>query len=63
MDIKHYPPHNGGGFTADEVRKNVPTVFTDVTCPWCGKLQPEAATQYLGGPCVRCGGLTSGAQG
>ena len=58
MNLKHYPKHDGSGFTPDEVRKNLPIIYTDVICPFCEKLQPVAATHYLGGPCIRCGKLT-----
>jgi len=60
MTFHMYPKNNVEGFTADEVRRGIPWIYTDVECPRCGKLQPVAMTHYVGGPCVRCGGLTSG---
>lgn len=51
---------NGDGFTADEIKRGIHTLYMDVTCPWCKKEQPVAMTGYIGGPCVRCGGRTDG---
>ena len=56
---RFYPPDNG--FTADDVRNGRMWVYADVECPHCGKVQPVAATQYVGGPCVQCGQLTASA--
>ena len=56
MSYKIYPPPEG--FTAEELRRDLHWVYTDVTCPHCGKEQPVAATRYVGGRCVRCGELT-----
>ena len=67
MNIKIYPNPSSssrdGSYSSDDIRRGVHWVNADVTCPHCGKLQPMAATHYLGGPCVRCGKLTSGEQG
>jgi hypothetical protein len=61
--FKMYPKTHGQdrGFSADEVRRGIPWVYTDVTCPHCQKVQPVAATSYVGGPCVACGQLTGAA--
>ena len=56
MKFKTYPPAEG--YTAEQIRKGHHWIDTDVTCPHCGKVQPMAATQYFGGTCVECGGLT-----
>ena len=57
--IKFYPKFNGlaedRGFTAEEIKHGDHWLYADVTCPHCGKLQPVAATGYVGGPCVQCG--------
>lgn len=62
MSIKLYSDHNKRGdetaFTADEVRRGIPWLYADIECPHCGKVQPVAATSYVGGPCVCCGELT-----
>lgn len=42
-----------------EVEKGHTWLYTDVTCPHCGKEQPVAMTRYVGGPCIRCGELTA----
>ena len=57
MRIKLYPKHNAvsDGFSADEVLNGIPWLYADIECQHCGKIQPVAATHYLGGPCVRCG--------
>jgi len=64
MEIKTYPSFisekHDGSYTAEEVRRGYVGLHTDIACPWCGKLQPLAATQYVGGPCCCCGKLTSG---
>jgi len=60
MNIKIYPKDNGEGFSADEIRAGHHWVYSDVTCPHCGKVQPMAATRYMGGPCCACGKLTNG---
>ena len=61
--IKFYPKFNGRaedrGFTADEIKRGDHWLYADVTCQNCGKVQPVAATSYVGGPCVRCGELTT----
>lgn len=56
--MRTYPPHEG--YTADEIRRGWHWVHTDVTCEACGKVQPVAATHYVGGPCVQCGEPTIG---
>jgi phage FluMu protein Com len=55
-----YPPPEG--FTAEQLRHGDHWIYTDVECPHCGKVQPVAATQYVGGPCVQCGELTGAAE-
>lgn len=62
MELKTYPNATSldGSYTAEEIRCGLHWVNTDVTCPICGKVQPVTATHYIGGPCVRCGALTSG---
>lgn len=52
---KHHLPDGENGYTADEIRRGVHWLYTDVTCGHCGKVQPVAATGGVGGPCVRCG--------
>ena len=54
---RFYPPPDG--FSADDVRKGRMWLYADVECGHCGKVQPVAATQYVGGPCVQCHELTS----
>lgn len=62
MKLTTYPKHGDEGFSADEIRRGVHWLHTDVECPHCGKVQPVPATRYLGGPCVVCGELSSGAK-
>lgn len=58
---KTTPDFDGNrGFSEEEVRKGHIWVYADITCPRCGKVQPVAATSYLGGPCCRCGNRTDG---
>lgn len=67
MNITQYPKANGPeesrGFSADEIRRGIHTLYMDVTCPQCGKEQSVAQTGYIGGPCCRCGGFTDGRNG
>ena len=55
MHYRQYPKHNGPeedrGFTAEEIRKGIHTIYADYECPECGKVQPVAA----GNICKRCG--------
>ena len=61
MSFTIYPNSSGdGSYTTDEVRNGWTWLHTDVTCPHCGTVQSVTATHYQGGPCVRCGKLTSG---
>ena len=68
MKIKTYGKNNfygdpsdpESGYSAAELERNLHLVTTDVECPWCGKLQAMLDTVYFGGPCKRCGKLTSG---
>ena len=67
MKLKTYPNisrvgdlSSEGSYSANEIRLGIHWIHTDVTCPHCGKEQPVAVTGYIGGPCVRCGELTSG---
>jgi len=53
MAYRFYPPDEG--FSADEIKRGLHWVYADVECPHCGKVQPVAATTYVGGPCVQCG--------
>lgn len=53
---KIYPPKEG--LTADELTKGHHWLYTDIECPHCGYNQAVANTQYVGGPCMRCGELT-----
>lgn len=51
---KQYPKHNGAdadrGFTVEEIKKGIHTIYADNECPLCGRVQPVAA-----GPlCQRC---------
>lgn len=67
MRIKFYPKHSpsigqDAGFSADEIKRGIHWIYADIECPHCGKLQAVANTSYLGGPCIRCGQLTSGKQ-
>lgn len=63
MKIDIYGSHkwHNDGYSAEELKKGMHWATTDVTCPWCGKVQPIMGTSYVGGPCCRCGKLTSGA--
>lgn len=56
MKVDFYPKPEG--FTAKEVKDGHIWIYADVECPNCGKIQPVAATHYVGGPCVSCGSLT-----
>lgn len=56
MNVKFYAPEEG--FSKRQVDSGQMWVFADVTCPSCGKVQPVAATHYVGGPCVACGDST-----
>lgn len=64
MNVKFYPRRTTkwreDGFSADEIERGIHWLHADVTCPWCGKEQPVAVTQYVGGPCCRCGQRTDG---
>jgi ribosomal protein S27E len=64
MNIKLYPKSDGKrgdqGFTADEIRRGIHTLYMDVVCPYCGKEQTVAQTGFIGGPCGRCGRRTDG---
>jgi len=59
--MKIYPKHNArdddAGYTAEEIRKGIHLVYTDVTCQVCGKEQPLAVTDN--GKCCKCGGRTA----
>jgi len=46
------------GFTAEEIKRGLHWVYADITCPHCNKEQSVMNTQYLGGPCCRCGKKT-----
>jgi hypothetical protein len=52
--MRQYPKHNGTederGFTADEIRRGIHTLYADNECPECGRIQPVAA----GHLCQRC---------
>lgn len=52
---KQYPKHNGPdeerGFTADEIRHGIHTLYQDHECPDCGRIQPVAAGNW----CQKCG--------
>ena len=52
---KHYPKENGSGFTAEEVRRGLIVLYTDYTCPFCGKEQTVAQMGGYGGDCIGCG--------
>ena len=47
MTYKQYPKTNGPeedrGFTADEIRRGIHTIYADYECPDCGRIQPVAA--------------------
>ena len=53
-----YPKPNGPeeerGFTADEIRRGIPSLYTDYECP-CGKVQAVAQMGGQGGRCIACG--------
>ena len=59
MSFEIYPPAQGGeserGYSAQDIRRGLHWVHTDVTCPHCAKEQPVAMTGYVGGPCISCG--------
>lgn len=62
VKIYPHPPSEflpEGGFSADEIRRGLHWLRTDVQCEICGKEQPMAMTGYNGGPCIKCGGKTS----
>ena len=58
--MKQYPKHNGPeedrGFTADEIRRGEHTLYIDVECEECGKVQSFAMSPN--GICIKCGGKT-----
>ena len=62
LQLKMYPnPFSvSGDYSASEMRRGLQWISTDVICPHCNKVQPLAATFYLGGPCVQCGKNTDG---
>lgn len=61
LNIKIYPNSYGdGSYTAEEIRRGMHWVHADIECPHCGFNQPVTMTNYLGGPCYRCGQLTAG---
>jgi ribosomal protein S27E len=66
MRMKQYSPISSpfgrpeGGFTKEEIDRGLHTLYQDVECPFCQKLQTVASTGFLGGPCVRCGKRTDG---
>ena len=63
--MKVYPRHATelnpeGGFTADEIRRGVHWLHTDVQCVACGKVQTLAnAGSTDNGQCISCGGRTA----
>lgn len=62
--MKLYPKPNGSeaerGFTAEEIRRNIHTIFIDVECESCGKIQTAAsAGSVTNGRCIKCGGKTN----
>ncbi len=63
--FKFYPkthgPEDARGYSPAEIRSSQHWIYADVTCPHCEKVQPVAATCYVGGPCVACGQLTGAA--
>jgi ribosomal protein S27E len=58
--MKLYPKPNGHdrGFTEEEIRRNIHTLYIDVQCVSCGKNQSLAQVGGWGGKCIRCGGET-----
>ena len=60
---KSHGPEESRGFSADEIRRGINTLYMDITCPHCGKEQSVAQTGYMGGPCCRCGKRTDGRNG
>ena len=58
-----YPKHNHDeeqrGFTADEIRRGIHTLFIDYECSHCGKVQSLANMGGQGAPCIRCGKKSS----
>ena len=64
MNIKFYPKTNSNegdrGYSEEEIKRNLHWIYADIECPHCKKLQPVAATHYLGGPCIKCGKPTGG---
>lgn len=59
MNIRFYPPREG--LTYEEIRRGDIWLYADVRCPHCGDDVAVSNTHYVGGPCPKCGGLTSGA--
>lgn len=58
--FKQYPKNSEEGFTADEIKRGIHTLYMDVECPHCGKWQSVAQTGYMGGPCICCLEYTDG---
>lgn len=56
--MKIYPPNEG--FTADEIRRGIHWLYTDVKCEECGHVMSLAMSGSTdNGKCIRCGGKTS----
>lgn len=61
--MKIYPKHNlqeeDRGFSAEEIRRGIHWLYTDVECEKCGKEQSVAMAGSIdNGKCIRCGGRT-----
>ena len=55
MSYRQYPKHNGTdeerGFTVNEIKKGIHTIFADYECPECNYIQPVP----MGNICLKCG--------
>ena len=60
--MKTYPNPTSpdGSYSADEIRRNIHLLATDVKCTVCGKVRPLAVAGSIDdGKCCRCGGRTT----
>jgi hypothetical protein len=59
--MKIYPnPFGDGSYTAEDIKRGLHWVNTDVKCTVCGKEQPLAVAGSIGnGKCCKCGGKTA----
>jgi hypothetical protein len=55
--MKIYPPEEG--FTAEEMRRGVWSLYVDVKCEGCKADYSAPQVGGIGGSCLRCGGRCS----